>query len=163
MMLVEDGYTTETSKHRGRALDHRRRGGEHPRVLVSSKKSPSSAWKSGVWRPSTSSQVLRGRMPTRRRCQSLFRRVAKKGNVCSPIGGEGDVKERPAATAAGRKRFVQSATGKAASAPTVGRPLKKVGFSQKTKRRNDGTRRMAEGHLEALFLPVLRPPSDMSS
>ena len=44
---------------------------------------------------------------------------------------EEDVKERPGATVADRRRFVHSATGKDLSDSTVGRLLKKMGFSQK--------------------------------
>jgi transposase len=44
---------------------------------------------------------------------------------------EGDVKERPAATVAQRRSFLQSASGKALSDSTVLRLLKKMGFSQK--------------------------------
>jgi transposase len=44
---------------------------------------------------------------------------------------EEDVKERPAATVADRRRFLQSATGNALSDSTVLRLLKKMGFSQK--------------------------------
>ena len=44
---------------------------------------------------------------------------------------EEDVKERPGATVADRRRFVHSATGKDLSDSTVGRLLKRMGFSQK--------------------------------
>ena len=44
---------------------------------------------------------------------------------------EGDVKERPAATVAQRRRFLQSASGKALNDSTVMRLLKMRGFSQK--------------------------------
>lgn len=44
---------------------------------------------------------------------------------------EADVKERPAATVAERRRFLQSLTGKGLSDSTVGRLLKRLGFSQK--------------------------------
>ena len=44
---------------------------------------------------------------------------------------EEDVKERPAATVAQRRRFLQNMTGKALSDSTVGRLLKRMGFGQK--------------------------------
>jgi transposase len=44
---------------------------------------------------------------------------------------EGDVKERPAATVAERRRFLEHITGKALSASTVKRLLKRLGFSRK--------------------------------
>ena len=44
---------------------------------------------------------------------------------------EEDVKERPAATVKERRRFLEHATGKALSDSTVGRLLKRMGFSQK--------------------------------
>ena len=44
---------------------------------------------------------------------------------------EEDVKERPALTVKERRRFLEHATGKALSDSTVGRLLKRMGFSQK--------------------------------
>ena len=44
---------------------------------------------------------------------------------------EEDVKERPTATVSERRRFLQSTTGKILSDSTVGRRLKRMGFSQK--------------------------------
>ena len=45
------------------------------------------------------------------------------------------MKERPAATAKERRRFfLEHATAKALSDSTVGRLLKRMGFSQKTKK-----------------------------
>ena len=44
---------------------------------------------------------------------------------------EEDVKERPTATVSDRRRFLQSTTGKILSDSTVGRLLKRMGFSQK--------------------------------
>ena len=73
-------------------------------------------------------------------------RIARRGKSLKPGKGggrppkadgtmrkllEGDVKERPAATVPQRRRFLQSATGKALSDSTVGRLLKRMGFSQK--------------------------------
>jgi transposase len=46
---------------------------------------------------------------------------------------EEDVKERPAATVSDRRRFLESVTGKALSDSTVGRLLKRMGFSQKNR------------------------------
>jgi transposase len=44
---------------------------------------------------------------------------------------EEDVKERPAATVSERRRFLHDTTGKALSASTVKRLLKRLGFSRK--------------------------------
>src|SRR5215207_4042751 len=44
---------------------------------------------------------------------------------------EEDVKERPAATVSERRRFLEHTTGKALSASTVKRLLKRLGFSRK--------------------------------
>ncbi len=44
---------------------------------------------------------------------------------------EEDVKERPASTITQRRHFLQSITGKALSDSTVGRLLRRVGFSRK--------------------------------
>ena len=44
---------------------------------------------------------------------------------------EEDVKERPAATASERRRFLEHTTGKVLSASTVKRLLKRLGFSRK--------------------------------
>jgi transposase len=44
---------------------------------------------------------------------------------------EEDVEERPTATVSDRRRFLQSVTGKVLSDSTVGRLLKRMGFSQK--------------------------------
>src|SRR5215212_10122687 len=52
---------------------------------------------------------------------------------------EEDVKERPAATVKKRRRFLEHATGKALSDSTVGRLLKRMGFSQKTEHGGAGT------------------------
>jgi hypothetical protein len=60
---------------------------------------------------------------------------------------EEDVKERPTATVSERRRFLQSTTGKILSDSTVGRLLKRMGFSQKKDCGRDGTRRVAEGSL----------------
>jgi transposase len=58
---------------------------------------------------------------------------------------EEDVEERLTATVAQRCRFVESLTGKSFSNSTVGWLLKRMGFSQKTERRESvGTGRMAE-------------------
>ncbi len=44
---------------------------------------------------------------------------------------EEDVKKRPAATVSERRRFLEQLTGKALSDSTVGRLLRRMGFSQK--------------------------------
>ena len=73
-------------------------------------------------------------------------RIANRGTSLAPRKGGGrppkadetarslleeDVKERPAATVKERRRFLEYATGKALSDSTVGRLLKRMGFSQK--------------------------------
>jgi transposase len=45
---------------------------------------------------------------------------------------ERDVQERPAATVSQRRRFLERITGESLSDSTVGRTLKRLGFSQKT-------------------------------
>jgi len=75
-----------------------------------------------------------------------YSRIADRGAPLAPRKGGGrplkadesirrlleeDVKERPAATVAERRRFVRSVTGKGLSDSTVGRLLKRLGFSQK--------------------------------
>jgi transposase len=62
---------------------------------------------------------------------------------------EGDAKERSAVTVAQRRRFLQSASGKALSDSTVLWRLKKMGFSQKTNRGGDGTERVGRSCLES--------------
>jgi len=46
---------------------------------------------------------------------------------------EADVQERPTATISERRRFLEHATGKALSYSTVGRLLKRLGFSRKNR------------------------------
>ncbi|MCA1731777.1 MAG: hypothetical protein LC751_20970, partial [Actinobacteria bacterium] len=75
-----------------------------------------------------------------------YARIADRGGSLKPRKGGGrppktdqttkklleeDVKERPAATVADRRRFLLSATGNALSDSTVLRLLRKMGFSQK--------------------------------
>ena len=75
-----------------------------------------------------------------------YARIAGRGDPLKPTKGGGrppktdqttrklleeDVKERPAATVADRRRFLQSAMGNALSDSTVLRLLRKMGFSQK--------------------------------
>jgi transposase len=75
-----------------------------------------------------------------------YSRIAERGAPLAPRKGGGrppkadetirrlleeDVKERPAATVAERRRFLQSVSGKSLSDSTVGRLLKRLGFSQK--------------------------------
>jgi transposase len=75
-----------------------------------------------------------------------YARMADRGTSLTPRKGGGrppkadettrklleeDVKERPAATINERRHFLEHATGKALSDSTVGRLLKRMGFSQK--------------------------------
>lgn len=75
-----------------------------------------------------------------------YARIAQRGASLAPRKGggrppktdqttrkllEGDVKERPAATVAERRRFLERTTGKVLSASTVKRLLKRLGFSRK--------------------------------
>ncbi len=75
-----------------------------------------------------------------------YMRIARRGESLTPRKGggrppkadettrrllEADVKERPTATVSERRRFLEHATGKALSNSTVGRLLKRLGFSQK--------------------------------
>src|SRR5215203_903335 len=75
-----------------------------------------------------------------------YARMADRGTSLAPRKGGGrppkadetirklleeDVKERPATTVKERRRFLEHATGKALSDSTVGRLLKRMGFSQK--------------------------------
>ena len=73
-------------------------------------------------------------------------RIAARGDPLKPRKGGGrppktdetakrlleeDVEERPAATLSERRRFLEIVTGKTLSDSTVGRLLKRMGFSQK--------------------------------
>ena len=75
-----------------------------------------------------------------------YLRIAQRGVSLAPRKGGGsppkiaqntqklleeDVKERPAATVAQRRRFLEHTTGKILSASTIKRLLKKLGFSRK--------------------------------
>ena len=75
-----------------------------------------------------------------------YLRLAERGMSLAPRKGGGrplkidqtaeklleeDVKERPAATVSERRRFLEHTTGKALSASTVKRLLKRLGFSRK--------------------------------
>ena len=75
-----------------------------------------------------------------------YARIAERGEPLRPRKGGGrppkagrstrklleeDVKERPAATVKERRHFLEHATGKALSDSTVGRLLRRMGFSQK--------------------------------
>jgi transposase len=75
-----------------------------------------------------------------------YARMANRGASLAPRKGGGrppkadettrklleeDVKERPAATVKERRRFLEDTTGDALSDSTVGRLLKRMGFSQK--------------------------------
>ena len=75
-----------------------------------------------------------------------YARIAARGDPLKPRKGGGrppktdeaakrlleeDVRERPAATVSDRRRVLQGVTGKTLSDSTVGRLLKRMGFSQK--------------------------------
>ena len=75
-----------------------------------------------------------------------YARIASRGEPLEPRKGggrppktdetaqkllEGDVNERPAATVAQRRLFLEHATGKTLSDSTVSRLLKRMGFRQK--------------------------------
>jgi transposase len=75
-----------------------------------------------------------------------YSRIVQRGASLAPKKGGGrppktdqtaeklleeDVKERPAATVSERRRFLEHITGKALSASTVKRLLKRLGFSRK--------------------------------
>jgi transposase len=75
-----------------------------------------------------------------------YSRIASRGGSLQPRKGGGrppktdqttekllgeDVKERPAATIVERRRFLERVTGEALSDSTVGRLLKRMGFSPK--------------------------------
>ena len=93
-----------------------------------------------------------------------YMRIAQRGESLTPRKGrwqaaqggsesirellEEDVTERPAATVKERRHFLEHATGRALSDSTVGRLLKRMGFSQKTERGGGGARRVAESGLE---------------
>lgn len=75
-----------------------------------------------------------------------YARLARRGDSLAPGKGSGrpakidenakkllekDVEERPAATVSERRRFLEHITGESLSDSTVGRRLKRMGFSQK--------------------------------
>ena len=75
-----------------------------------------------------------------------YARIAQRGVSLAPRKGggrppktdqttqellEGDIKGRPAATVAERRRFLERTTGRVLSASTVKRLLKRLGFSRK--------------------------------
>ena len=83
-----------------------------------------------------------------------YARLAEQGESLTPRKGGGrppkadetttklledDVEKRPTATITERCRFLRSAPGKSLSTSTVRRLLKRLGFSQKTECRGDGT------------------------
>jgi transposase len=84
-----------------------------------------------------------------------YSRIASRGEALQPRKGGGrppkidqttekllgeDVKERPAATIVERRRFLEHMTGKAMSDSTVGRLLRRMGFSPKTECGGAGAR-----------------------
>ena len=75
-----------------------------------------------------------------------YARLARRGGSLAPGKGSGrppkidegakkllekDVEERPAATVSQRRRFLEHLTGESLSDSTVGRMLKRMGFTQK--------------------------------
>ncbi len=75
-----------------------------------------------------------------------YARLARRGGSLAPGKGSGrppkidegakkllekDVEERPAATVSQRRRFLEHLTGESLSDSTVGRMLKRTGFTQK--------------------------------
>src|SRR5919112_1250443 len=101
-----------------------------------------------------------------------YARIADRGASLAPRKGGGrppkadettrslledEVKEHRAATVLERRRFLQYATGKALSDSTVGRLLKRIGFSQKTECGGGRTRRVVKSPLEGDGLRELRP------
>jgi len=75
-----------------------------------------------------------------------YARLVRRGGSLAPGKGSGrppkidenakkllekDVEERPAATVSERRRFLEHITGESLSDSTVGRSLKRMGFSQK--------------------------------
>jgi transposase len=75
-----------------------------------------------------------------------YARLARRGGSLAPSKGSGrppkidenakkllekDVEERPVATVSKRRRFLEHITGESLSDSTVGRMLKRMGFSQK--------------------------------
>src|SRR5215212_5669544 len=92
-----------------------------------------------------------------------YSRTAREGRPLKPrkspgrpnkIGEEGqlllerDVEERPAATIAQRRRFLEHITGTTLSDSTVRRLMKRLGYSQKKDGGGAGTRRVAKSRLE---------------
>lgn len=103
-----------------------------------------------------------------------YARMARQGRSLSPKKGTGrptkideratklleeDVNERPAATVADRRRFLEHLTGKPLSGSTVRRLLKRLGFSRKKDCGGDGTGRIFEGCLEGYGRWEMRYPS----
>jgi transposase len=79
----------------------------------------------------------------------------RKGGGRPPIADEAtrklleeDIRRRPAASLAHRRRFLKSFAAKTLSEPTLRRLLKRMGFSRKKDCGGDRTRRVLEGSLE---------------
>ena len=79
----------------------------------------------------------------------------RKGGGRPPIADEAtrklleeDIRRRPAASLAHRRRFLKSFAAKTLSDPTLRRLLKRMGFSRKKDCGGDRTRRVLEGSLE---------------
>lgn len=91
-----------------------------------------------------------------------YARLARQGGSLAPGKGSGrppkinesakqllekDVQERSAATISERRRFLEHLTGESLSDSTVGRMLKRMGFSQKTDGGGTRTGRVAKSGL----------------
>ena len=91
-----------------------------------------------------------------------YARLARQGGSLAPGKGSGrppkinesakqllekDVQERSAATISERRRFLEHITGESLSDSTVGRMLKRMGFSQKTDGGGARTERVAKSGL----------------
>ena len=92
-----------------------------------------------------------------------YARLASQGESLAPRKGGGrphiadeatrksleeDIRRRPAATLAHRRRFLESFAAKTLSEPTLRSLLKRMGFSRKKDCGGDRTRRVLEGSLE---------------
>ena len=93
-----------------------------------------------------------------------YSRLASQGESLAPRKGGGrppkadqatkrlleeDIRERPSATVAQRRHFLENIAGKTLSEPTLRRLLERMGFSRKKDCGGAGTRRVAESRLES--------------
>ena len=86
-------------------------------------------------------QALRkdGRTASEARPEEGRWQAAQGGRDHQEAPRRGRVKERPAATITQRRHFLQSITGKVLSDSTVGRLLRRMGFTRKTQCGGTGT------------------------